>query len=85
MAVAAAASEEVDGTLQAPVFDTIYVRVKADASTGAIHAGDPLVASVLAGHVMRAPERAPTAAIVGKALEALEAGQGLLHVLVTRR
>ena len=85
MAVAAAPSEEVDGALQAPVCDTIYARVKADASTGAIRAGDPLVASALAGHVMRAPEGTPPAAIVGKALEALEAGQGLLHVLVTLR
>jgi hypothetical protein len=51
----------------------------------AVEAGDRLVASALAGHVLRAPEGAPPAALVGKALEPLEAGQVLLHVLVTLR
>ncbi|MBP7149872.1 MAG: hypothetical protein KBD01_20285, partial [Acidobacteria bacterium] len=85
VAIAAAPSEELAGALTVPVCDTIYGLVKADASAAAIRPGDLLVACALPGHVMRAPEGMPATAIVGKALEPLEAGQALLHVLVTLR
>ena len=82
VAVAAALPADVNGTLQVPICDTIYARVKADASIGAIQVGDQLIASGLAGHAMKAPEGAPAGSIVGTALEALETGQGLVLVRV---
>lgn len=55
----------------------------ADASTGPIQPGDLLTTSALPGHLMRVSdyERAH-GAVVGKAMSALEAGQGLVLVLV---
>lgn len=85
VAIAAGVPEEIDGVLQVPVWDTLYARVKADASTGVIQPGDLLVASALAGHAMKAPDGAPAGSIIGKALEALEAGQGHVRLLVTHR
>jgi hypothetical protein len=61
------------------------VRVKADASYGAIRAGDLLSASPTPGHAMRAPDPAPQGAVVGKALEPLVAGQGTITMLVVTR
>ncbi len=84
-AIAASASESVDGELEVVVCDTLYAAVKADASTAPIGAGDLLVASALPGHVMKAPPGAPAGAIVGKALGPLAVGQGLVRILVTLR
>ncbi len=55
----------------------------ADASTGPIQPGDLLTTSALPGHLMRVSDydRAH-GAVVGKAMSALEAGQGLVLVLV---
>ena len=60
------------------------VYVQADASHGRIQPGDLLTTSDLTGHAMPAgdPRRAP-GAIRGKAMSALDAGQGLVLVLVT--
>lgn len=85
VAIAAGPSDNREGQVQAPVYDTLYAAVKADASTGPIRPGDLLVSSALPGFVMKAPESAPLSAIVGKALDKLELGQGVLRVLVTLR
>lgn len=66
------------------------VRVRADASFGAIRPGDLLVTSPTRGHVMRSQainvgghfvHRPGT--LVGKALEALPLGRGEILVLLT--
>jgi hypothetical protein len=66
------------------------VRVKADATFGAIRPGDLLVSSPTRGHVMRSrpvkmgttPAHRP-GTIIGKALEALPSGKGDILVLLT--
>ena len=59
-------------------------RCKVDAGYGAIRPGDLLTTSPTAGHAMLAYEPRP-GTILGKALEPLEFGTGLVRVLVTLR
>ena len=59
------------------------VPVKATTENGAIRPGDLLTVSSRAGYVMRCVEaKECEGAIIGKALEALESGEGLILVLV---
>jgi len=58
------------------------VYVKADASYGPIHPGDLLAGSDTPGHAMAADPSQAFGAVVGKALEALEDGRGLIRALV---
>ena len=61
-----------------------YKGVKVDASFGAIHAGDLLVASTHAGYAMKATDKTQTSgSVIGKALGSLETGTGLVPVMVT--
>jgi hypothetical protein len=60
------------------------VPCKADASYGPIREGDLLVASPLPGHAMRADNPAQ-GTVIGKALEPLATGTGLIKVLVMLR
>jgi hypothetical protein len=56
---------------------------KVDASYGAIDVGDMLTTSPTAGHAMRAEDPARAfGAVIGKALDSHESGQGLVPVLV---
>ena len=59
---------------------------KAEAQAAPIRAGDLLTTSALSGHAMKAddPMRG-FGAVIGKALESLNAGQGLIPVLVSLR
>ena len=57
---------------------------KVDASYGAIRPGDLLTTSATPGHAGRAENPRP-GTILGKALESLESGTGLIRVLVTLR
>jgi hypothetical protein len=57
---------------------------KVDAAYGAIKAGDPLVASPTPGHAMRSLDPA-AGAILGKAIDSLDAGTGRIRVLVLPR
>ena len=57
---------------------------KVDADLGAIRAGDLLVTSSTPGHAMRSDNPRP-GTILGKALEPLESGTGLISVLVILR
>ena len=60
------------------------VPCKVSAENGAIHAGDLLVTSSLAGHAMKGTDRGKMlGAVVGKALGSLENGTGVIEVLVT--
>jgi hypothetical protein len=60
------------------------VYVKADATQGAIKPGDLLTTSNTPGHAMKVSDHSKAqGAILGKAMTALPAGQGLVLVLVT--
>jgi hypothetical protein len=60
------------------------VPCKVTAENGAIAVGDLLVASSTPGHAMKGTDRAKMlGAIVGKALEPLGEGKGVVQVLVT--
>ena len=60
------------------------VPCKVDAGYGAIRVGDLLVTSPTLGHAMRALDAVP-GTIVGKALEPLDVGTGVIQVLVLPR
>ena len=60
------------------------VPVKASAENGSIQPGDLLTTSTTPGHAMKCTEKlACFGAVIGKALEALDSGTGLIRVLVT--
>jgi hypothetical protein len=60
------------------------VYVQADASNGAIEPGDLLTTSSLPGRAMKVTDHAKSqGAILGKAMTALDHGQGMVLVLVT--
>jgi len=83
--IAAEGSVEVNGSLRVTLVDTLYPSVKADATAAPIHPGDLLVSAATPGHVMRAPDGAALASIVGKAMQALESGTGLITISRTPR
>ena len=58
------------------------VRVKADASYAPIEIGDLLTTSPTRGHAMKA-QPAELGSIVGKAMEPLESGTGMIEIFVT--
>ena len=64
--------------------DSLFALIKVDASHGAILAGDLLTSSPTPGHAMATLAPAP-GTIVGKALEPLESGTGVIRVLVMAR
>jgi hypothetical protein len=59
------------------------VPVKAVAENGPIQPGDLLAASSTPGHAMRAGADPPVGTVIGKALEPLDEGHGLISMLVT--
>ena len=60
------------------------VPCKVSAENGAIKVGDLLVTSSTAGHAMKGTDKSKMlGAVVGKALEPLEEGEGVIQVLVT--
>jgi hypothetical protein len=66
----------------APVALLGIVPTKVSAENGPIQRGDLLVTSATPGHAMRADDP-PPGTVLGKALEALESGTGVILVLVT--
>ena len=68
----------------APVALAGTLLAKVDAGYGAIQVGDLLTTSPTVGHAMRADDPRP-GTILGKALESLDAGTGLIKVLVMLR
>ena len=67
-----------------PVAVVGVVPCKVSAENGPIEIGDMLVASATPGHAMKATDRARMlGAVVGKALEPLRQGTGVIQVLVT--
>ena len=61
------------------------VPVKASAENGAIRAGDLLVSSSTPGRAMRAPNNPQPGTVIGKAVRALERGNGEIEMLVMLR
>jgi hypothetical protein len=73
-----------DQTSGLPVAVLGVVSCKVSAENGPIRPGDLLVTSATPGHAMRADrEKALPGTILGKALESLDSGTGLIQVLVT--
>jgi len=67
----------------APLAVMGVVPVKASAENGPIVPGDLLVASSTPGHAMRAGSDPPVGTAIGKALEGLDAGTGMIQMMVT--
>lgn len=57
--------------------------VKATAANGPIRPGDLLASSAVPGHAMAAGANPPVGTVIGKALEPLAAGEGLIKMLAT--
>ena len=74
----------VDVLHNVPVVVGGITQVKVDAAYGAIHEGDLLIASPTPGHAMKMTAFIP-GTVIGKALESLEAGTGMIKVLVMLR
>lgn len=68
---------------QVPIALTGKVFCKVDASFAPIHVGDLLTTSTTPGHAMHADPKQASGAIIGKALRALEKGQGMIPILIT--
>jgi hypothetical protein len=68
----------------APIALSGIVQCKVDAGYGAIQAGNLLTTSQTKGHAMRSNDHA-AGTIIGKALEPMDAGTGLIKVLVMMR
>jgi len=73
-----------DGSVgrRAPLALLGRVLCKVDASTQPIRVGDLLTTSTVAGHAMCADPKLAAGSILGKALERLDAGVGLIPILV---
>ncbi len=74
----------VDGetTGKVPLAVVGIVPVKASGEGGAIQPGDLLAASATPGHAMKAKADAPQGTVIGKALEPLAGGTGMILMLV---
>jgi hypothetical protein len=76
------ADEEGNPEDEIPLAIVGVVPVKASAENGAIQPGDMLVASTTPGHAMKAGADAPNGTVIGKALESLDDGSGVILMLV---
>ena len=77
-------AEAAESIYQAPVAVSGIALCKVDAGFGAIRPGDLLTTSPTPGHAMLAHDPQP-GTILGKALEPLDTGTGLIKVLVMLR
>ncbi len=66
-----------------PVAVMGIVPCKVSAENGPIQRGDLLVTSSTPGHAMRAGANPPVGTVLGKAMEAMSEGAGLIQILVT--
>jgi hypothetical protein len=76
--------QPVEGKLEGhiPLAVVGVVPVKASAENGPIRPGDLLVASSIPGHAMKAGPNPPVGTVIGKALEGLDEGTGIIRMLV---
>ena len=75
--------EETRATI--PVALAGVIPVKACVENGAIRAGDLLVSSSAPGRAMRAPAKPRAGSVIGKAMQALDRGEGDIAMLVMLR
>lgn len=68
-----------------PVAITGIVPCKVTAENGAIQRGDLLVTSSTIGHAMRAGLAPPPGSVLGKAMQPLTSGTGVIEILVSAR
>jgi hypothetical protein len=77
------AGEDADLSGKIPLAVVGVVPVKASTENGSIRPGDLLTASSTPGHAMKAGPNPPVGTVIGKALEGLDAGTGVVLMLVT--
>lgn len=82
-AVLAGAPDTDDPLAGIPVAVVGIVPCKVSAENGPIQRGDLLVTAATPGHAMRAGEAPPQGSVLGKALQPLEEGTGVITILVT--
>jgi hypothetical protein len=75
--------QSADGDLTIATAGVALCRV--DASSAAIEVGDLLMASSIEGHAMKLDGSVPKAAILGRAVDPLSVGSGLIRVLLGAR
>ena len=80
----AAGTVKESGTVEVPVAVSGVVLAKVDAGYGSNRPGDLLTSTPTVGHAMRA-DAPQIGTVLGKALEPLETGTGLIKVLVMLR
>lgn len=73
--------EEHANVVPVAIGGTVYARVEADSC--AVKPGTLLVTSAVRGHLMCAPAQPLVGSIVGKAMESLPAGRGLIRVWIS--
>ncbi len=83
--VAGAGDESAPLAGKVPLAVVGIVPVKVSAENGPIRPGDLLVASSTPGHAMKAGPNPPAGTVIGKALEGLEEGNGVIQMLVMLR
>jgi hypothetical protein len=83
--VAAAVPPATEGIGTVLMAGSLYTTVKVDASFNAILPGDLLTSSGTPGHAMKATAGTPAGTVIGKALERLDAGTGLIRILLMAR
>jgi hypothetical protein len=66
-----------------PVAIVGIVSCKVSAENGPIHRGDLLVTAATPGHAMRAGANPPQGTVLGKAMQSLDKGTGVILILVT--
>jgi hypothetical protein len=66
-----------------PVAIIGIVKCKVSAENGPINRGDLLVTASLPGHAMRGGVNPPQGTVLGKAMQSLESGTGIILILVT--
>jgi hypothetical protein len=81
-----AGAPDTDGPLAGvPVAITGIVPCKVSAENGPIRRGDLLVTAATPGHAMRAGLAPPAGTVLGKAMQPLGAGTGVVEILVSAR
>jgi hypothetical protein len=75
--------EEMENPGDVPLAVVGVVPVKASAENGPIAPGDLLTTSSTPGHAMKAGANPTVGTVIGKALQSLETGTGVIRMLVT--
>jgi hypothetical protein len=74
-----------DGAAEIEIATAGVALCRADASSGVISVGDLLIASPLAGHAMKHDGTLAAPAILGRAVDPMTVGAGLIRVLLGAR